>query len=125
MIGLVNPGLPARYSGAGNPPGGSWLMRKVRVYTRIFLFTLPGGPMTAGVVSPASSRTVPIALGVWALAALLLGPWVFAHLSFPGPQLSVLAISVVARSAWPSRVHGPNGSHTCGTHSGYSTSSWL
>jgi hypothetical protein len=52
--------------------------------------------MTAGAVASASSRTAPIAVGVWFLAALLLGPWLFTHLAFPGPQLIVLALAVGA-----------------------------
>lgn len=52
--------------------------------------------MTAGVVASAPSRTAPIAVGVWFLAALFFGPWLFTHLAFPGPQLIVLALAVVA-----------------------------
>ena len=52
--------------------------------------------MTAGVVASAPSRTAPIAVGVWFLAALFLGPWLFAHVPFPGPQLIILALAVVA-----------------------------
>jgi len=52
--------------------------------------------MTAGVVASAPSRTAPIAVGIWFLAALLFGPWLFTHLPFPGPQLIVLALAVGA-----------------------------
>lgn len=52
--------------------------------------------MTASVVVSAPSRTVPIAVGLWFLAALLLGPWLFTHLPFPAPQLIVLALAVTA-----------------------------
>lgn len=52
--------------------------------------------MTAGLTAaPTQSRTVPIALLIWLLAALALGPWLFA-LPFPAPQLGVLALAVVA-----------------------------
>jgi len=46
--------------------------------------------MTAGL-----ART-PIALFVWFVAALLLGPWLFVALPFPGPQLTVIALAVLA-----------------------------
>jgi hypothetical protein len=52
--------------------------------------------MTAGTVAPAPSRTVPVVLVSWFLAALVFGPWLFAHLPFPAPQLLVLALAVVA-----------------------------
>ncbi len=53
--------------------------------------------MTAGLAAaPTQSRTVPIALLIWLLAALALGPWLFATLPFPAPQLTVVALAVVA-----------------------------
>jgi hypothetical protein len=54
--------------------------------------------MTAGVAAPAParSRTAPIAIATWFVAALVLGPWLFTHLPFPGPQLIVLAVAVAA-----------------------------
>ena len=53
--------------------------------------------MTAGLAAaPPQSRTVPIVLGVWFLAALGLGSWLFATLPFPAPQLSIVALAVIA-----------------------------
>ena len=51
--------------------------------------------MTAGLAT-APSRTVPIGLFVWFVVALLLGPWLFAAVPFPGPQLTVIALAVLA-----------------------------
>lgn len=51
--------------------------------------------MTAGLTT-APPRTIPIALSIWFLAALLLGPWVFAALPFPGPELTIIALAVLA-----------------------------
>jgi hypothetical protein len=53
--------------------------------------------MTAGTVAPAPpSRTAPFVLGVWFVASLIFGPWLFTHLPFPGPQFAVLALAVFA-----------------------------
>lgn len=52
--------------------------------------------MTAGTVARAPSRTAPIAVGIWFFAALIFGPWLFAHLPFPAPQAVVLALAVLA-----------------------------
>ncbi len=52
--------------------------------------------MTAGVTAaPAQSRAVPVALLVWFVAALALGPTLFS-LAFPAPQLAIIAITVLA-----------------------------
>ena len=52
--------------------------------------------MTAGVTAvPAQSRAVPIALLVWFVAALALGPRLF-RVAFPVPQLAIIAITVLA-----------------------------
>ncbi|HWC72364.1 MAG TPA: hypothetical protein VG454_00405 [Gemmatimonadales bacterium] len=56
--------------------------------------------MSAGLAVPATkSRAVPIALVFWFIAALAVGPWLFVTLPFPVPQLTVIALAVLASIA--------------------------
>jgi hypothetical protein len=52
--------------------------------------------MTTGLAAPAAKSRASIAVLIWFLAAAALGPLLFTKVPFPGPQLLVLALAVIA-----------------------------